>query len=167
MNNKSIIGTLVSAALLAFAAWSQAADSVGPGAALQLAQAAPAKAGKVRKKPNQVCTHQNKCEVTITATACSKDGIKADPENLGIHARNKNVNIHWTIKTPGYTFKKDKEGIVFKESNPEFDDPKWISDTEYRWRDKNIGTESWDYGIRIFKGAQECLLDPSIINGAS
>ena len=114
---------------------------------------------------------QGKCNVTITATGCTPDKIVAFPDRLGVDTTQKHVKIVWTItNSPGYTFKRGTDGIEFTTSPPpgEFDEPEWLDNKNYKFKDKNFTPGDYKYKIRIFNRAgTECTKDPTIVNGAS
>jgi len=117
------------------------------------------------------CGKSAKCEVSITVTECSTNGIIVDYGVLGVETGTRDVDIRWTIATAGYEFAED--GIKFKGDawQKEFDQ-KAHNKNEYKWRDRNnMGSppeRSYDYTITIVKkgGAACASKDPTVVNDA-
>lgn len=118
------------------------------------------------KYPNlRKCTDPS-CSVTVTASACNKDSIKADPAELAVVE--KEMVIVWTVTSPGYTFAQ-RDGIFFKNA-PEGEFRCQRSegrDTQFQCRNRNGQTSptGYDYGITLVYNGQRCQADPTIING--
>lgn len=131
----------------------------------------PATGGRVRHKSTKQCsTTTGKCELTVTVTACTPDGITIDHDVLGVLPGTRDIDIDWTITTPGYFFHQDN-GIKFKgdEWRKEFDRPR-AHRNEFHWRDRNnagglLGRE-YDYSLTITKddGSPCATKDPTVVN---
>jgi hypothetical protein len=142
---------------------------VFPGCALtQSMEGSPQKArGEIETKyPNlRKCTDPS-CSVTVTASACDKDSIKADPAELGVVE--KQMVIVWTVTSPGYTFDR-RDGIFFKNApEGEFRCRRSEgSDTQFQCRNRNGQSVPTDfvYGITLVYNGQRCQTDPTIVNG--
>jgi len=139
-------------------------------ASLSIAVAAIAAAGCQTIAPTAGGScNQHECHVGITVNDCVIQ--PPDPDPIGIFA--KNVEIHWDLKTVGYTFAPidprdpSKGGIAFKgDTQNQFDNPKLVNqDTKFIWHDKNTVPGTYRYTVRVMQGAAACPpLDPSIIN---
>jgi hypothetical protein len=131
----------------------------------------PVVEGGPGKRPTKTCDEKGvKCDVVISVAACTPDGIILDHEVLGVAKGSRDVEIRWTISTPGYDFAK-KDGIKFKSGDwpKEFDLPEG-SKNRYKWRDRNsLGTgqeRPYDYSVTIVKsdGSACATKDPTVIN---
>lgn len=120
--------------------------------------------------PTKTCSDKDpKCELTITVTACTPDGIAIDHDVLGVLTGSRDVKIDWIIATPGYAFQDD--GVHFKTDGwqKEFDQPK-AAGNKYRWRDRNNAggppAREYSYGITVVKsdGSPCATKDPTVIN---
>ena len=99
---------------------------------------------------------------TVTIT---NDIVSVDPERLPAGS-GANVNLHWKIKTPGWTFPSN--GIVIANPGTEFSEPEVQNNgTQFKWKDKNTPGLSFKYTITVTNGTTTKLLDPTIINRAS
>ena len=120
--------------------------------------------------PTKICDEKGvKCDLVVTVDGCSPTQIHIDHEVLGVLHGAVDVDIRWTIDTPGYEFPKN-DGIKFKGSAwpREFDLPKG-NQNKYKWRDHNrLGKVSYDYTITVIKsdGSPCASRDPTIINNA-
>jgi len=143
------------------------APAATPAPPTQVAANPPASMRHYDKK----CGKSGKCEVSITVTECSANGIIVDYGVLGVETGSKDVDIRWTIATKGYEFGED--GIKFKGDawQKEFDQ-KSHDKNEYKWRDRNnMGSppeRSYDYTVTIVKsgGAPCASKDPTVVNDA-
>jgi hypothetical protein len=121
-------------------------------------------------KPTRTCDEKGvKCDVTVSVAACTPDGITLDHAVLGVAKGSRDVDIRWTIATPGYEFAK-KDGVKFKGSDwpKEFDTPEG-NKNKYKWRDRNnlgTGTRSYDYSVTVVKsdGSGCATKDPTVVN---
>jgi hypothetical protein len=112
-----------------------------------------------------------KCDVTVTVASCTPDGITVDYPVLGVAKGSRDVDIRWTIATPGYDF--GKGGVKFKGSDwpKEFDLPEG-NRNKFKWRDRNnlaTGQERpYDYSVTVVKsdGSACATKDPTIVNDA-
>jgi hypothetical protein len=113
----------------------------------------------------------NHCDLDITVTSCSADGIKLpDNENeLHLCKRDGAKTINWKLSPDG-AFKFRDDGIDFV-SLPNHDDfdpsTKKKGPFKYSWEDKlkNGGGTSFKYAIRIQDGSgNQCDKDPRISN---
>jgi len=124
-------------------------------------------------KASKTCDEKGvKCDVVISVASCTPDGITLDHEVLGVAKGSRDVDIRWTIATPGYDFAK-KDGVKFKGSDwpREFDLPEG-NRNRYKWRDRNnldTGKErAYDYSVTVVKsdGSACATKDPTVINDA-
>jgi len=142
---------------------------VASAALIGCAPVTPSIAATTTAKPTKTCSNADTtCQLNITVTACTPDGISIDNDVLGILKGSRNINIDWVIKTPGYAFQAN--GIAFKTDGwqKEFDQPKANKNT-FRWRDMNPGgtaARAFSYGITITKadGSACATKDPTIVN---
>jgi hypothetical protein len=118
-----------------------------------------------------LCDGKNKCEVSITVTSCTPDGISLDYPVIGVRKGTRKVDIIWTIADSRYEFAK-KDGVKFKGSEwpKEFDLPEG-NKNRYKWRDLNAldsGQRSYDYSVTIVNadGSACATKDPTVINDA-
>ncbi|HEX4781156.1 MAG TPA: hypothetical protein VH301_10405, partial [Usitatibacter sp.] len=81
-----------------------------PAEPTQVAQSA-AKPASMRHYDKK-CGKSGKCDVSITVTECSANGIIVDYGVLGVETGSKDVDIRWKIATGGYEFAED--GIKWK-----------------------------------------------------
>lgn len=117
----------------------------------------------------RLCQDPLRCLVTVKVGAgCS---FTVTPWTLGMLAGNRNVKIHWQIDpaSAGNAEFALADGIFFKGPANEFDDPKRLSKTEFRWNDKNPSgpypARPFAYGINVIQGGKPCpTLDPTIVN---
>ena len=105
--------------------------------------------------------NEHVCHVAVHVNECA---ISVDPDALPVDA--KNVEIHWDIESPGYTFPAD--GIRLKEDDPSQEFSHLIATPNGRRfmaNDKNSSKKTWLYGVKVMKGGVGCpALDPSIVN---
>jgi hypothetical protein len=131
-----------------------------------------AEGGPGKKKPTKTCDEKGvKCDVVVSVTSCTPAGIILDHEVLGVATGSRDVEIRWTISTPGYDFAK-KDGVKFKTGDwpREFDLPEG-NKNKYKWRDRNnldTGERSYDYSVTVVKsdGSACATKDPTIVNDA-
>jgi hypothetical protein len=140
-------------------------------AAAGCAMHSPVAEGGPEKRPTKTCDEKGvKCDVVVSVTSCTPAGITLDHEVLGVAKGSRDVDIRWTISTPGYDFAK-KDGIKFKTGDwpKEFDLPEG-NKNKYKWRDRNnldTGTQrSYDYSVTVVKsdGSTCATKDPTIVN---
>jgi hypothetical protein len=118
------------------------------------------------KYPNLKKCSDPSCSVTVTASACDKASINADPAELAVVE--KPMVLVWNVTSPGYTFARN-DGIFFKnDPNGYFKCRRSAgSDTQFQCWNTNgqtIPTE-FQYGITLVYNGQRCRTDPIIING--
>jgi hypothetical protein len=107
------------------------------------------------------------CNIGVTATACDKSAITADPPALAV--TEKGMVLVWTLRnSPGYTFDR-KDGIYFKDDNDgQFKCKRSAhSDVQFQCTNRNRETAPtpFKYGITLVYGGKTCQSDPIIING--
>jgi hypothetical protein len=133
--------------------------------------ATPDASGKKKHKPTKNCsTTSGKCEITLTVTSCTPDGVTLDHEVLGIMTGSRDVNIDWVIATAGYDFHKS-DGVKFKGDDwqKEFDQPTG-NKNKFRWRDRNnsggLPDREYEYSVTVTKddGSPCTTKDPVIVN---
>jgi len=92
------------------------------------------------------------------------DRISVRPDPLPVTG--KNVNLHWTIVTDGWTFPSD--GIVIDKAAGQFSDPS-ANGKKFKWKDKDDFKADYKYTINVINGSRRLTLDPTIENqnGAS
>ena len=123
-------------------------------------------------RPTKTCDEKSvKCDVVVSVASCTADGITLDHPVLGVAKGSRDVEIRWTISTPGYDFAK-KDGIKFKTGDwpREFDLPEG-NRNKYKWRDRNnldTGTRAYDYSVTVVKsdGSACATKDPTVVNDA-
>jgi len=122
-------------------------------------------------RPTKTCDEKGvKCDVVISVASCTPAGIILDHQVLGVAKGSRDVEIRWTISTPGYDFSR-KDGVKFKgdDWSKEFDLPDG-NKNRYKWRDRNhldTGAERrYDYSVTVVKsdGSPCATLDPTVIN---
>ena len=117
---------------------------------------------------NRYC-QGNHCDLDITVTSCSADGIRLPENDLHLCKRDGPKTINWKLP-PGGSYRFRDDGIDFKRlPNTEDFDPatKQKGPFKYSWEDKlrNGGGRSFDYWIRIESSSgQPCDKDPRITN---
>lgn len=90
------------------------------------------------------------------AIVCSPDTLP-----VGDH---KNVNIKWTITTPGWTFTHD--GIVIDNNDGEFEELRIeATGTVAHEVDHDDNSTLYKYSVTITDGTHELTVDPAIQNG--
>ena len=93
------------------------------------------------------------------------DIVSVDPDRLPA-GLGENVNLHWKISTPGWTFPSN--GIAIANSGTEFSEPEVKNNgKQFKWKDKNTPGLSFKYTITVTNGTTTKSLDPTIINRAS
>ena len=131
-----------------------------------MAQADPGAAARDalhKKHPNPKKCPDDECKIIVTATACDKNSIKADPPVLA--PEKKNVKIVWKVTSPGYTFDA-ASGIKLKDASQTQFKCKALADpTEYECKNKNDDVREYEYAITLVKDGKTCATDPIIING--
>ena len=111
----------------------------------------------------------NHCDLDITVTSCSPDGIRVAENDLHLCKRDGPKTINWKLP-PGGAYKFRDDGIEFKRlANTDDFDPatKAKGPFKYSWTDKlkNGGGRTFDYGIRLeHSSGQRCDKDPRITN---
>jgi len=178
MKHRALIAALAMGAALAGCEKQAPATAAAPKPVEPVVQAPAATPAQVAATPpasmrhyDKKCGKSGKCEVTITVTECSANGIIVDYGVLGVETGSKDVDIRWTIATADYEFAED--GIKFKGDawQKEFDQ-KSHNKNEYKWRDRNnLGSpteRSYDYTVTIVKkgGAACASKDPTVVNDA-
>jgi hypothetical protein len=124
-------------------------------------------------RPTKTCDEMAvKCDVVVSVASCTPGGITLDHQVLGVRKGYRDLELRWTISTPGYDFSR-KDGVKFKgdEWPKEFDLPDG-NKNRYKWRDRNYldsGKERrYDYSVTVVKsdGTPCATLDPTIVNDA-
>jgi len=111
----------------------------------------------------------NHCDIDVTVTSCSADGIKVAENELHLCRRDGRKTINWNLP-PGGAFKFRDNGIDFKNlpDNEDFDPAtKSKGPFKYSWDDKlrNGGGKSFEYAIRLEDASgRPCDKDPRIVN---
>ena len=115
----------------------------------------------------QLCADPRKCTVTVkVGENCS---FTVTPFTIGVPVGNQNVKLHWVIDpasagSPKFT----TNGIVFKSPTKEFDQGGKVSDTEFKFNDKNDGATPKPrfhaYSINVTQGKATCTADPTVVN---
>src|SRR5258708_18785613 len=94
MNNRALLSVFTAASMVGCAMHAPVAEG-GPG------------------KASKTCDEKAvKCDVVISVASCTPEGITLDHPVLGVANGSRDVDIRWTIATPGYAFAKD--GVKFK-----------------------------------------------------
>jgi hypothetical protein len=136
----------------------------------QVAQAAtpddPRAALRKKYLKMKECDAQD-CSITVTASACDKSSIVADPDTLAVVKTHRGVLIVWKVTSPGYTF-DPKNGITLKDSSQgQFRCKARSNATEYDCVNKNDNPAitEYQYAITLVSGGKTCTTDPVIVNG--
>ena len=121
-----------------------------------------------RVHPSMVgCNPGGNCKVAVTVNNCV---ITVDPDPLPVPDRQRVKSIDWDIaSSDGYVYVFRSNGIVFKESNDEFDEPELSNNgKKFTWRDKHSVAGDYRYSVNVArtgKDPKDCLtLDPVISN---
>ena len=103
--------------------------------------------------------------MAIQATvSIANNVISVTPDPLPVSGNN--INIHWDISTPGWTFPSN--GIVITNPGSEFEDPEVQNNgNRFKWKDKNSSAGNYKYAINVTNGSTPLTFDPTIINQAT
>lgn len=109
--------------------------------------------------------NRDPCHITVTVTNCSVT-LSYDP----LHVYAKNVNIHWSIDPESVEYSFTDDGIVIKQDDAEFDDPRRTGGgKKFIWHNKNnkFGQppRPYKYVVNVMRGTMRCAPhDPQIVN---
>ena len=140
-----------------------AASSAQDAKPMQMA-AAGGKAGasKNPKRPGTKGCGGQKCVVKITDVKPGKP-CTATFNADDLEVADENVTITWHI-TGGWKF--DPNGIDLPVGSGQFTNPQGAGTSKFSWVDANTDDKKYKYYVRITKGAEKCVIDPSVVNGA-
>ncbi len=112
------------------------------------------------------CT-QGRCKVIIDVTEGATPCAKATPDMVHVFEGNKNDNIMWTIRTPGWEFAAN--GIAWKDSGQKQFTAGGHNGSKntFKWKDANTDEKEYKYAIHLVNGKKKCDADPSAVNGAT
>jgi hypothetical protein len=110
----------------------------------------------------------NHCDLQITVTSCSADGIMVEEADLHLCTRDGPKTINWKLPEGG-AFRFRDDGIDFKNlPNTEDFDPatKQKGPFKYSWDNKlRNGGRQFEYSIKLVSSSgQSCDKDPRISN---
>jgi hypothetical protein len=111
----------------------------------------------------------NRCDLDITVTSCSADGIRVAENDLHLCRRDGPKTINWKLQ-PGGPFRFRDDGIEFKRlpDTEDFDPAtKQRGPFNYSWTNslRNGGGRSFEYAIRLQDSSgRHCDKDPRITN---
>jgi hypothetical protein len=114
--------------------------------------------------------------VTVEGNCSDPNNIHVKPDTMPIEKNNhgsdpnKGPEIHWDIRTNGYTFASQTAIVFNKPPIPppgEFNNAILVpGNTKYMMNDKNSSTASYQYTVNLLKDGTPCApKDPFIANG--
>jgi len=108
------------------------------------------------------CNPGGNCTVDVTVGAnCA---ITVSPDPLDVPQPRGAKSITWNIVTSGYVFADN--GIAFKSSNSEFEDPE-VQGNRFKWKNKHTGVGRYEYAVNVVRtdpSPATCSKDPVIRN---
>jgi hypothetical protein len=114
------------------------------------------------KRPGTKGCGDGKCVVKI------KDVKPGTPCTATFNAEHLEVagldqTITWHV-TGGWMF--DANGIDLPTAATQFTNPQGGGTNKFSWVDANTDDKKYKYAVRMTKGKDKCVIDPSIVNGA-
>lgn len=112
------------------------------------------------------CNDGGNCKVAVTVNNCV---ITVDPPVLSVPGTGTPKKIRWDLaSSDGEEYYFRGNGIVFKETNTEFDEPELSKDGKrFTWRDKHSIAGDYRYAVNVTRTGvdpKDCTLDPVISN---
>jgi hypothetical protein len=108
------------------------------------------------------CNPGGRCTVNVTVGAnCA---ITVSPDPLDVPEPRGAKSITWNIKSNGFLFATN--GITFKSSNNEFEDPE-ARGNRFKWKNKHTRAGSHEYAVNVVGSGPNpatCSKDPLINN---
>ena len=109
------------------------------------------------------CDNSGSCKVDVHLDGCT---VTAPDVHVFVA-----TNIFWELdkatRDDGWSFPDDpvKRGIWIKDPpQGQFDSPDRQAEWKYKLHNRNTVKGSFNYGVRVVKGAFTCELDPAIVN---
>lgn len=131
------------------------------------AMSPPAKAAAKAspKRPGTKGCGSGKCVVHIRNVKVGTPFCTADYNAKDLLVAGAQQKITWHV-AGGWTFDAKPNGIELPMGSGQFSDPQGGGSAKFSWVDVNDDDKTYKYVVRITKGSQKCVIDPSVLNGA-